>query len=97
VLRHAFGKARTRGTRIACYERPVSSRTLELDPSTLEIAMASKQQGNASNGKQGKSAPSRSSGNEKSAGGMSVREAGQKGGQRVRELVSEGRQNEKRH
>lgn len=58
--------------------------------------MPSKQQSN-SNNKQAKSTSSRSSdGATKNAGGMSVREAGHKGGQRVRELVSEGRQNEKR-
>ena len=57
--------------------------------------MASKQQSGSS--KQTKPASSHTAGSTaKNTGGMSVREAGYKGGQRVRELVSEGRQNEKR-
>jgi hypothetical protein len=46
----------------------------------------------ASSSGSGKQGSSRSGGN--ASGDMSVREAGQKGGQRVRELVEEGKESE---
>lgn len=57
--------------------------------------MAKQQQGNNRNQNQSQNQKSASS-RDSQKGDMSVREAGHKGGQRVRELIDEGKQNEGR-
>ncbi|HZH43211.1 MAG TPA: hypothetical protein VEY50_03900 [Lysobacter sp.] len=49
---------------------------------------------NRNNDNQNQNQGRQGSGRDQSDGSMSVREAGQKGGERVRELVEEGKQNE---